>query len=202
VNDSNKNAAWYSYIQYKSTECIVLQHFQFLCIRDSSPSSLSGGARNRLVCELLSIYSFELSDARVWECMFVQKQCHLPYLILFLLAVKGIVVHFYTMKAHKGSRGIVPHFLNLSVRWKYAINHILESFSSRVGETKNALKGRLGGPRRILTFCKREKTLAPDGHWSSNKKTFSLPHSVRMCLNNFGNKQALFIDTALTECFF
>ena len=76
------------------------------------------------------------------------------------------------------------------------------SFSSRVGEPKNSMKGRLGGPRHILTFCKREKTLAPDGHLSSSKKIFSLPHSALMCLNNFDNKQALFIDIALREIFF
>ena len=75
-------------------------------------------------------------------------------------------------------------------------------FLSRVGETKNPLKGRLGGPWHILTFCKREKALAPDGHRSSSKTIFSLSHSVLICLNNFGNKQELFIYTALTECFF
>jgi len=29
------------------------------------------GTRHRMVCERLSIYSFQLSDARVWEQMFI-----------------------------------------------------------------------------------------------------------------------------------
>jgi hypothetical protein len=40
------------------------------------------------------------------------------YFLILFLAIRGTDVHFYTMKAHNGSRGIVPHLVNISVRWK------------------------------------------------------------------------------------
>jgi len=76
------------------------------------------------------------------------------------------------------------------------------SFSSRVGETKNPLKGRLGGPWRILTFCKREKTLAPDRQRSSSKKIFSLPHIVFVWTIMGMNKHYLLIKPWLNVFLF
>ena len=94
---------------------------------------------------------------------------------------KSKVVRVHNVEAYKGSRGIAPHILNLSARWRWVVNFTPQSlYPWEI--TRVHIKLEAGwAPELIWTFWRRVKYFARTGIWtpdSSSRSPVTLPTTL------------------------